>query len=336
MKTENLINLTKFLIALLMSVCVYSIVPANAQELTDVKIGVLKFGTVNWELDVIREHNLDKENGVKIHPVLLGNKNATAIALQGKEVDIIVSDWIWVTRQRAAGKSYTFFPYSNAVGGILVHPDSEINNLEGLKGKRLGIAGGPVDKSWLLYRALSKKRYDFDLSDEVDAKFAAPPLLNKLMVKKDRDAVIRFWEFGARLKAAGMVPLISVPELLPELGVKSSMPLLGWVFDSDWAEKNPKIVAGIIKASYAAKRILQESDEEWVRLAKHIKPKTDDELQATRNTYRAGIPTKFGEDEIEGAKAIFSVLAKHGGKKLVGESTTLDQGTFWGSFEMTK
>ncbi len=314
----------------------FFITAVNAESVTEVKVGVLQFGTVNWELDVIREHKLDEKNGVKIQPVLLGNKNATAIALQGGEVEIIVSDWIWVSRQRASGKPYTFFPYSNAVGGILTHPESDIKSLEDLKGKRLGIAGGPVDKSWLLYRAFVKKQHGFDLADVVDAKFAAPPLLNKLMVKGDLDAVITFWKFGAKLKAAGMKPLISVPQLLPELGIKSSMPLLGWVFDGNWAAENAKVVEGVIKASYAAKSLLLESDEEWIRLSKLIKPKNDDELRLIRETYRAGIPTKFSDDEIGGAKAIFTVLAKNGGKKLVGGSTELDQGTFWGKFDLTQ
>ena len=34
--------------------------PARAEPLPVVRIGVLKFGTVNWELDVIRRHGLDR------------------------------------------------------------------------------------------------------------------------------------------------------------------------------------------------------------------------------------------------------------------------------------
>ncbi len=315
--------------------CLFIIQSLNAESLPEIKIGVLQFGTVNWELDVIREHKLDEAQGVRIIPVKLGNKNATSIALQGGEVDMIVSDWIWVSRQRAGGKSYVFFPYSNAVGGLVVNPDSGIRSLADLKGKKLGIAGGPVDKSWLLYRAYVQKQHGFDLADEVDAKFAAPPLLNKLMLKGELDAAITFWKFGAQLKAAGMQPMPSVPEILPEFGVDTSMPLLGWVYDGVWGEKNRHLVSAVLKASYDAKSLLKESDTEWKRLSSLVKPKNEKELISVRDTFRAGIPDRFGEEEIAGAAKIYRLLAQTGGKKLVGDSMQLDTGTFWQEFSIS-
>ena len=208
----------RFYLALFLSMCICKSVLSNG-ELPAVKVGVLQFGTVNWELATVENHQLDKAAGFSLQTVALGNKNATSVALQGGEVDAIVSDWIWVSRQRSSGKNYAFFPYSNAVGGMVVSPESGIDSLADLRGKRLGIAGGPVDKSWLIYRAYTKQKHGFDLADVVDAKFAAPPLLNKLMGKGELDAVITFWKFGAKLKAAGMLPLQTIPEILPELGV---------------------------------------------------------------------------------------------------------------------
>ena len=300
-----------------------------------VKVGVLQFGTVNWELASLSRHKLDEAAGFKLETIPLGNKNATSVALQGGEVDAIVSDWIWVSRLRSSGKKYVFFPYSNAVGGMVVSPESGIESFEDLRGKRLGIAGGPVDKSWLIYRAYIKQQHGFDLADVVDAKFAAPPLLNKLMGQGELDAVITFWKFGAKLVASGARPLPSIPEVLPALGVNTNMPLLGWVFHEDWAAENPKLAEGLLSASYAAKKVLAESDEEWEALRDRIKPATDRELISLRDTYRAGIPAQFGDAELGGAEAIFSLLAKEGGSKLVGESNTLADGTFWSGYSIT-
>src|SRR5690606_33275219 len=44
---------------------VLALVPwlARAQDLGTIKVGVLEYGTVNWELDVIRHHGLDKQHG---------------------------------------------------------------------------------------------------------------------------------------------------------------------------------------------------------------------------------------------------------------------------------
>ena len=78
------------------------------------------------------------------------------IAFEGGEADVMVADWIWVARQRAAGKDYVFVPYSRAVGGLVVRDDSGIAALPDLAGKKIGIAGGPLDKSWLILRAYRK------------------------------------------------------------------------------------------------------------------------------------------------------------------------------------
>src|SRR3546814_2483387 len=68
-----------------------------------VKVGVLKFGTVSWELDTIVRHGLDTAEGVDVEVVELATNNAISVALQAGAVDVIVTDWLWVTRQRAAG-----------------------------------------------------------------------------------------------------------------------------------------------------------------------------------------------------------------------------------------
>src|SRR3712207_4214193 len=77
------------------------VAPAGAAE--PIRIGVLKFGTVNWEIDTITHHGLDAANGIELEPVVLASNDATKIALQGGDVDIIVSDWLFVSRQRAEG-----------------------------------------------------------------------------------------------------------------------------------------------------------------------------------------------------------------------------------------
>ncbi len=329
MQYKKILKMRKTLASLLVASSVLFSGSVLAEDMAKVRVGSLKFGTVNWELDVITHNKFDEERGVKVETLTLGNKNASGIALQGGEVDVIVSDWIWVSRQRAEGRNYVFYPYSNAVGGILVHPDSGIKSLTDLKGKKLGIAGGPVDKSWVMYQAWVKQEHGFDLASEVDAQFGAPPLLNKLIQKGDLDAVITFWKFGAKLKAAGMQPLISVPELLPAFGVDTAMPLLGWVFSEQWANENQETIDAFIQSSYAAKKLMQESDEEWQRLSGKIKPKSDEELASLRDTFRAGIPQSFSEKEIDGAKKIYGLLAKAGGKKLVGNGQELADGTFW-------
>ena len=301
----------------------------QAAERGTVRVGVLAFGTVNWELNVVKHHGLDRKHGVEIVINKLGGKAATAVALQAGTVDAIVTDWLWVSRQRHRGADYTFVPHSLAVGGLMVRPRSGIVSLGDLKGRRIGIAGGSVDKSWLLMRAYAKKSIGTDLKDLAKPVFAAPPLLNKIMLRGEIPAVLNFWHYNARLRVAGMKKLVGVAEILPALGVERTPPLLGWVFSERWAASNMSTAQGFLKSLRAAKKIMAESDAEWERLKPLTKAKTAATLAALRDGYRAGIPKSFAEHDIVAAKQIFRTLVVFGGPALVGKSKTLARGTFW-------
>lgn len=305
---------------------------AATAETETVRVGALKFGTVNWELNTILENGLDAANGVSLEVVEVAGKNASAVAIQGGAVDVVVTDWIWVSRQRAAGADYTFVPYSLTVGALMVRPDSGITSLADLEGRKLGIAGGPVDKSWLLLRAYGHQELGRDLADMVEPVFGAPPLLNELITDGEIPAVLNFWHYNARLSAAGMTELVSVVDMLPALGVDVRPPLLGWVFSESWAAENAAAIDGMLTASRAAKQLLAESDDEWERLRPMTRAQDDTTLAALRDAYRAGIPATFDAEDIAAAETVFSVMAELGGDDLTGGTRELAAGTFWPHF----
>ncbi len=123
-----------------------------------VRVGTLKFGTVNWELDVMARHGLDHAHGFTLKTVDFAGKDGADIALQGGAVDIILTDWLWVAKRRAMGGDFTFAPHSHVTGGLMVEKHAGIATLADLKGKKLGIGGGPADKSWIILRAYAQKK----------------------------------------------------------------------------------------------------------------------------------------------------------------------------------
>lgn len=293
------------------------------------RVGVLEFGTVRWTLDVVEHHRLAARRGLQLEVVPLGSTNAVTVALQGNAVDIIVSDWIWVSRQRAEGRDYVFRPYSVAVGGVMVDPDAGISRLEDLRGQRFGVAGGPVDKSWLLLRAYAQQQLGEDLVRLVEPTYAAPPLLNSLMLRGRLPAVLNYWHYSARLEAAGMQPLLSVDEILKGLGITEQVPVLGWVFQEQRARANRPKVKAFLEAVDEAAAILVESDAEWERIRPLTKAENETVLAALREGYRAGVPVSWGKPEIQAAHRVFDILVEHGGRKLAGRGQRLSPGTFW-------
>jgi NitT/TauT family transport system substrate-binding protein len=293
-----------------------------------VRVGVLKFGTVNWELDTIKHHRLDTANGVDVVVTFFAGEDATNVAMLAGELDVIVSDWLWVSRQRTEGSDVTLFPYSSAVGAVMVKQDSPIKSLVDLRDKKIGIAGDPTDKSWLLIQALARRDHDLDLANANEIVFGAPPLISEKLDQGELDAALNFWHYCARLEAKGFRRVIGAEEAAMALGASGPVSSLGYIFHEKWANENTSAVSGFISASAAAKELLAKSDEEWVRLSPVIRAEGK-ELQTLRDRYREGIPRRpVAEEEVDAAR-LYRVLAEIGGEKLVGKAKEMAPGTFW-------
>ena len=298
-----------------------------------VKIGVLKFGTVSWLLDTIQANGLDKAEGFELDIVPLASTQATTVGLQGRSVDVVATDWLWVSRQRSEGGDFTFSPFTTALGAIMVPPDSPIKTLGDLKGKRLGVAGGPLDKSWLLLVAYALRTAKIDLRSDTRQEFGAPPLLTERAKQGQIDAVLNFWPYAARLEAEGFTQLIGVEEVVRELGARGEVAMVGFVFSETWAKNNSEAVAAFLRAAAKADELLATSDEEWDRLkplmSAHDPNFNEATFDALRRRYREGIPERSVAENEADAKVLYQFLRELGGEKLVGPGTELAPGTFW-------
>ena len=306
---------------------------AQAAEPAKLKIAVLKFGTVSWVLDTIHANGLDKAEGIELDITPLASTQATTLGLQGGSVDVVATDWLWVSRQRAVGADFAFMPFTTALGAIMVPPNSPIKTLADLKGKTLGIAGGPLDKSWLLIVAYALRTANIDLRTATTQEFGAPPLLSERAKQGEVDAVLNYWPYAARLEAVGFTQLIGLEDVVRELGAKGEVSMVGYVFGDHWADKNLPAIQGFLRAAAKANELLATSNEEWDRLkplmAEHDPSFTESTFEALRRRYREGIPERSSDADEADAKVLYHFLRELGGKKLVGTGTELAPGTFW-------
>jgi NitT/TauT family transport system substrate-binding protein len=304
---------------------------AGAQE--TIRIGVLKFGTVNWEIDTILHNKLDEANGIKVEMVVLASNDATKIAIQAGEVDVIVSDWLFVSRLRAEGVPLTFVPYSTSVGAIMVPGDSTVQTLPDLKGATIGVAGGPLDKNWLAIRGLAQEQYGFDLEGETEQAFGAPPLLMEKLKQGELQAALNYWNYNAQLETEGYRQIVSGQEAARALGAEGDISAIGYVFNEEWADQHKDAMLAFVKASRQAKELLATSDAEWDRLRPQMNVEDDTVFANLVKRYREGIPNRpIAEEERDTAK-VYEKLAEIGGEKLVGPAKTMAPGTFWSALK---
>lgn len=292
--------------------------------------GVQASGTVLWELNTIEAEGLDAANGFDLQVQEFAGSPAAQTAFLAGEVDTIVSDWLWVARQRAAGMDLVFLPYSKAVGGLLVGADSPAQSLADLSGGKIGIAGGPVDKSWLILRAYAQQEHGLDLQAETEQVFGAPPLIYETALSGELDGAINFWHFHAKMEAAGMRELISVEDAALALGLDPETPLLGYVLHEEMLDANPGLAEGLAAASRGAKDLLATDDAAWERIRPIMNAGSDAEFAALREGFLAGIPATGPVDE-EAADRMLRLMAELGGEELVGAATSLPPGVFVGT-----
>lgn len=301
--------------------------PAAAQELPVLKLGTQAGGTVNWELQTIRSNGLDRANGFILETQDFAGSAATQVALQGGEVDAIVTDWLWAAQQEGSGLDLTFIPYSTAVGGLMVPGDSPAQGLADLRGTRIAVAGGPVDKSWLILRALGRKQ-GIDLLAETEQVYAAPPLVMQAALSGEVQGAVNFWHFMAKMKAAGMRELVSVSDAAAELGLDPTTPLLGYAVTARAAAEKPQVIPALAKASRQAKDILASDDSAWEALRPIMNADSDAEFAFLRDGFRAGIPPA-GPVDPAAAQKLFAVMAELGGNELTAGLEALPDGLFY-------
>ena len=293
-----------------------------------IRLAVQKTGTLAWELDVIKAHGLDRKLDLVIEPIELASTEAGKIALKGGSADLMLSDWLWVARERSLGDGLVFYPSSSTLGAVMVPAQSAIRELTDLKGKKLAVAGGPLDKSWLLLQALAR-RAGIDLRKQATVVYGAPPLLAEKALQGEIDATLTFWNFCADLESKGQRRAIAMDDVMKGLGAKGPVAIVGYTFEGGWAARNRSTVDRFLDATRQAKAILASSEAEWQRLAPRIRVTDAGALAIYRQRYGEGIVRRPIAEEEADARALYLVLAEIGGAELVGPARELAAGTFY-------
>jgi NitT/TauT family transport system substrate-binding protein len=295
---------------------------------TKLRIAALRSGSLGWLLETIRAEGLDVKAGLELDVVDVATNQAGPVALLAGDVDMIVSDWTWALRQRSLGEDFKFQPFSSALGAVMVPPASPARGLADLAGKRLGVAGSAVDKSWLLLRAYARKTTGKDMAELATPVFAAAPLLTEEIRNGRLDAVLNFWPFAARLSAEGYRRLLDMTDVLKALDIAPVPPMVGFVWRERLDAVKQPALAAFFGAVSAGNQILAQSDAAWERVRALVKPATEAEFAALKTYYRAGIPGRWSEAETRSAEKLTQLLIELGDKELLGPGTRFDAKLF--------
>ena len=301
--------------------------PALA-ALAPLKVAAVKFGSVNWLLETIKAEGLDAKQGLTIVPVELSNNQAGPISLLSGGSDVIVSDWPWALRQRGLGEALKFAPYSSALGAVMVAAASDIKTLDQLAGRRLGVAGSAIDKSWILLQTYARKKIGLDLAAKSTVQYGAAPLLTEQLRSGSLDAALNFWTQNVRLDPAGFRQILSMKEVLSALEIDPVPAFVGFIWKEATAAGKSAEIAAFLAAAQAANAILATSDPAWDRLKPLVRAGSDPEFAAVRSAYRAGIVPAWRDADMKSAEKLMQLLIESGDSELTGAGTKFDPKLF--------
>jgi NitT/TauT family transport system substrate-binding protein len=298
--------------ALIIAAFLGGLIAAPACAADRLRIAVQKTGTLAWEMSVIRAQGLDKEADLDLQIVDVASLDAAIIALRSGAADMIVTDWLWVSRERSLGANFVFYPYSSAIGAVVANPAKGVARLHDLIGRKLAVAGGPLDKSWLLLQAWTR-RAGLDLG------------------RGEVDAALEYWNFCADLEAQGFTRLVEIADVERALGATGPVAAIGYVFDGSFAAAHRDMLQRFFAATRGAKQLIATSPDAWQIVAKQLPSKSAEALAAYQKYYARGIPDRPIADEEADARWLFKVLAEIGGSELVGSAVSLAPGTYYKS-----
>jgi NitT/TauT family transport system substrate-binding protein len=210
----------------------------------------------------------------------------------------------------------------------MVKSDSPLKSLADLKGHVLGIAGGPLDKSWLIVQAAAL-RGGIDLKRTATLQYGAPPLIAQKLRQGEAEASLNFWNFCASLETQGYRRIFEVRDAEAALGLKEPVAVIGYVFSEPFAAAHKSAIDRFIAVTREADNIMLRSDEEWDALRPLMNAADEPTFRAYRDRTREGMPRRSVASEASDAGALFKTLAAIGGPDLVGPSQELDRGLYY-------
>jgi NitT/TauT family transport system substrate-binding protein len=305
---------------------VFAAVPSFAAD--TLRVGLQKTGTFAWQLDVIKRHGLATAANLDLKLTEMSSADAGKLALNAGSVDVAVVDWLWVARERVLGTRLQFYPYSTAIGAIMTRQDASLRSLADLKGKTLSIAGGPLDKSWLIVQAAAIRR-GLNLKRDVTLQYGAPPLMFQKTLQGESQANLNYWNFCARLEARGYRRLYDVREAQTELGLKEPLALTGYVFSEKFAASHKDAIERFLTVVQKANDILLQSDAEWEALRPLMQAEDQATFLAYRDRTREGVPRRTIPAEEADARMLFRTLADIAGPALLGSVKEIPAGMYY-------
>ena len=154
------------------------------------KLGVTS-GAQEFVDFVMEGHGLLDQAGLKADKVKSLSPANLHLMIAERKVDIGFGGFTTMATARTEGKDLiVIFGVFSPVNMVFVRKDSPIKTLSDLKGKKLGVFGGPGSTTFAFLAVIARNWYGTDLFHDAELVTAPAPALVELLGKRDIDAAL--------------------------------------------------------------------------------------------------------------------------------------------------
>lgn len=211
------------------------------------------------------------------------NPASLHLMIAERKVDIGFGGFTTMAEARAQGKDViVVHGVFSPVNRVFVRPDSPLRSLSDLRGRKLGIFGGPASTTFTFLAVIARAWHGLDLFEDVELVTAPGPALAGLLDRGQIDAALLGTTESIRFAAAGTYR--TLVDLSAEYRRhKGRAPAHVTITTNEtFAAARPDTLRRFLEAYRAALAYVREHPDVWAAYARTIDLATDAEAAAFR------------------------------------------------------
>lgn len=296
---------------LALGICIGAAIAAP-QALAADKVRVTAIqGTQLFPVRIMQSQGIAARHGLELDVKAVAGPQALYTIMQTNDFEVAFGGWISMALMRDKGFKFSnVFSMIAFTNEIMVKNDSPLKSMADLKGKRVGLFGGPTAAVSWLFRVLAVKKYGWDPVKDAKVHYGAPPLLIGMLDRGDLDAIVILDPFITRLLESGNYRSIGdIGTLWKETTGQRPMLVAVNTYDP-WAKAHPDVLRRFIAGFKEAMIYLKEHPEAWGPVAKQMGIKTDKGVKLLYERTAPAFITTFDQKLIDEQYAYAAEIIK--------------------------
>jgi NitT/TauT family transport system substrate-binding protein len=227
-------------------------------------------------LQVMLAARITERHQIQIEVVRVGSPDGIYTIMQTGDFHVGFAAWPNVALLRSRGaRITTVYSTSRYTNEVMVPTDSSIRHVGDLRGKRVGVFGGPAAATTWLFRASALKVFAFDPMKEARIHYSAAPILQMLLARGELDAILSLDPHITLMLESGRFRSVGSIGSMWRAATGQDPLLLAVTVNEPWARDNPEIVRRFVSAYRESLDALRVRADLWPELARSAGVKTD-------------------------------------------------------------